>query len=149
MSFEVVCYYDGVGEVPSTIVGGSPNITATLTSYRFIDQLANAGIHARVVSDEALPPSRFVPDPEGVEPTTFPGEATRLTISGYRPIGRFALEIVPPLEGSKQTFFEEILLRASGPIHRDHRKDGKEERLSTAELEQLVAESEAAEAVAS
>lgn len=151
MSFEVVRYYDGVGEVPSTIVGGSPDITATLTSQPFVNQLANAGIRAQVVSDETIPPSSYVPDLECVKAIPFPKEATKPRMSGYRPVGRLAIEITPPLDGTRQTFFERILLEATAPRYDDNRagRKGKETRISTAELEQLVAQSEAAEAVAS
>jgi len=149
MSIEVVRYYDGVGKEPSTIVGGSPDITTTFTSNYFIDQLAKAGVHARVVSDEAIPPSRFVPDSEGVAPITFPREA-QLNMSGYRPIGRIALEIKPPLDGAQTTLFQHILLEASGPRHDDSRAGhkSKETHPTTAELEQLV-ESRQTETVAS
>lgn len=143
MSFDTVRFYDGTDAIPSTIVSGSPEITAVLTRASFIEQLAKVGIYGGLVVDTHVPPPKYSFDSrDEAKPVTFPEEATRLDAFGRRMVGRYAIEITPPLNEETKKLFEDALDHASGPVYRDYRAGhiGSIEHITTAELEQLVAE---------
>ncbi len=141
MSFDTVRFFDGTGEQPSTIVGGSPDVTAMLTNGNFLAQLTNVDIHGEVVTDASVPTPEYSFNPWGrVRRIEFPAPATELDAFGRRRVGRLAIEIKPPLdEDTMQTFINE-LNRATGPVYRDHRLGHEDSvtRITTEELRVLA-----------